>query len=131
MPRKLNREHTIAASIISQGGTVQAAADEVGRHLRTVQMWRKWPEFRELVQSMVRVMDEEASRKLANHARRVIDMIIEVATDTKEDSIKIRAADLVLTHRLKYAQHLDLAERLDRLEELVTKGEDSNGSSIT
>ena len=129
--QELDDDHIAAAEALAMGLTVATAADKAGVHLRTVQRWRKEVWFKDYVRSLVHAIDEEASRKLANHSRRLIDIVIKVATDTKEDSIKIRAADLVLTHRLKYAQYLDLAERLDRLEELVTKGEDSNGSSIT
>lgn len=104
-----------------QQPTLEKAAAAIG--ISTTTAWRisKTPEFEEEFERARRNTYDKTISRLQYGAAKAVDTILEVMQDPRAThGCKVRAADRMLHHAAK-AKELDVAARLDRLEQMPEK----------
>jgi hypothetical protein len=96
--------------------TYAQAAAKVGVPETTMYRWLREPAFKAAYRAARRDVLEGAISKLQQHTASAVDALARALTcgRTRDET---RAADLILSHAIKGMELLDLAERLEHLEE--------------
>jgi len=112
----------IAALLLT--GSVSKAALEVGRSRETVYRWFKLPPFREVLaaaeaESLLGL--SATLLGLSHQAVIALERILgdepELLGDVKEENLRMRAAEIVLTNLLRLSELYTVEARLSKLEE--------------
>lgn len=98
--------------------TVEAAARAAGVGYSTVRRWLKSdPEFKRAYQAAMDELLRDASRKARAAAGQAVDVLADIMTDADgQASIRVQAADRIISHALKLAEAVDMEARLSTLE---------------
>jgi len=107
-----------AITALAGGATMPDAARRAGVGERTLYRWRaERPEFIAALRAADADQLQAAGRKLTSATDQALDVLIGVLNDPKAHVYaRLRAADLVLQHRAKFAELGQLSERLAALE---------------
>ena len=109
-----------ALGALIEGATKTEAAAVAGCQVRTLNRWLDDPLFsaelkRHTTQALV-----NAGRRLTGVMDRAIDTIHEVLRDKREkSSVRLRAAQIAIDSGLRLIEAADIAERLERIEEIL------------
>jgi hypothetical protein len=119
---KLSRKQEQAIAALLAKPTVQEAADEVGISVRTMCEWLRNPAFDQAyAQARKSVLERTVARLLAKSMEAV--EALQRNLNCGEPGPEIRAAVVILDKALKGSEVLDLARRVEMLENrLLPKG---------
>jgi hypothetical protein len=95
------------------------AAKQVGISLATVQRWLRRPKFLARYRAARRKVVEGAIAMMQGGTEKAAQALID-SLDADRTADVIKAADLILNHAIKGADTVDLIERVEQLEEIVT-----------
>jgi len=121
---KLTPKQRAAADALLQGNNILTAAQMVGVSRNTIARYFDNPDFKEVLRAGSDAAIMAAAARLSKTADDAISAIEEVlaAPDVDGARVKLRAADLALTHVVRIREQSDVLERLAALEELVGEG---------
>jgi len=109
-----------ALELLAEGQTPQAVAERLGVSLRTIRSYLASPNVRETLQ---RLRDERlrqlAGRALAEAGAALATLRAIVEDEAMPPQARVSAAGKLLDVALRLAETVDLAERVEALEELV------------
>jgi hypothetical protein len=111
---------TQALELLTTGSSITAAAAGAGVHRNTLSKWLRdpayWAEYRAIVDRDLQV----SGRRLSSNVDRAIDVLSAILDDeTVPVSVKVRAADLVLSHTPKVLEFSDILQRIENLERQI------------
>jgi hypothetical protein len=101
--------------LLAAGSTVAAAAGKAGVAAPTVWGWLRVPGFKARVRQLRGVLTEQASGVLAE-GMTAAAWALRRLLRSKSASVRLKAADLLLTHAREMATVEDLQHRLEQLE---------------
>jgi len=90
-----------------------SAAKAAGVGTRTLYRWLADAQFKQALQDALNELDAQVSRRLAVAGQYSVAVLIDALTDKR---VRVRAADLLLTHRRSTRELDDFEERLAALE---------------
>lgn len=99
--------------------TVQAAAKKVGVSAKTLLLWQKIPEFQKLLREARERSFDHALSRLQSVMLKAVAGLELVLGRKRGDDLRVKAADLILSHALKAAEVADIRERLEAVEETL------------
>ncbi|MHB1558589.1 MAG: hypothetical protein ACYC61_14120 [Isosphaeraceae bacterium] len=106
-----------AAAFLAGGRTVKGVAADCGIGLRTLHTWlAEDPEFNRLVARYRGRLVDRTLGCLARVAAKAVKALDSCLDGSTHDAIRVRAAAEVLGQLVRYREHGEMAERLDRLE---------------
>lgn len=114
---KLTTAQWTALQVLVGGGDYTGAAEAAQVSLRTVRRWRSSEEFRtELRAEQERAM-EAVCHRLSSLTQKTLGMLEAVLDNPKTtDSVRVRAAGMLLDATLRWQEMMDLATRVTKLE---------------
>jgi hypothetical protein len=125
---KLTRKQEEALAALLACPTILEAAARIEVDESTLRRWLKQPAFRAAYRQARAQVLEAAVGRLQQAASLAVDTLVKhLAAEKPGDAI--RAADLILQHAMRGAELLDLAERVDELEAILTGGSDDDDQS--
>jgi transposase-like protein len=105
------------AALLATGATVKATARKAGVGERTVYKWLAIPEFQAAVRTQRnRVVDRIVGR-LVRSADLAITALCKSVKGEESDAVRVRAADVLLSHLNRLREHQELAEQVRELQE--------------
>lgn len=110
-----------AVLLLARGYTSEQAGAELGVTGGAVRHWLvSYPQMRDCISDTRRTMFEAATGRAADQAAGMIDVLVELAVDTKlEPQHRIRAALGVLEQAIRLRAHTDLEVEFQKLREIV------------
>ena len=121
--KQLTEQDETLAFALASGKTQEEAGRAVG--ISRVTVWRRLldPEFRGRVALLRRLIADEVLSRLVSRAADAIEVLhLAATTDAEETADRIRAADLLLSHLLKFGERADVDERISKLEAAHERG---------
>ncbi len=119
---KLKAAQKRALLVLAQGGSVQdaLAAAQVSR--RTIERWRRLPEFVAALRDAESAALMRLSRRLSNASDKAVSVLLSVLDDkSASDQARIRAAQIILTARREFGELVTLSERVETLEQRMNE----------
>lgn len=121
MSEKLGQDDADVDSILieslARGCSHARAAKESGVSVRTVQRRLEKQDFRDQVKTMRRTLTEQATGRLAASSRRMVDILVKLATSAKSEIVRAKCAMAVLEICRRYDEHFELVEDVRELQE--------------
>ena len=116
-PKQLNGIATLL-----QTGNVAQSAKIVGVSERQFWRWMDDPNFQAELQRKQNELVDGAYMRLQSVLSGAVDVIAAIAFDTSiAPAVRLRAADSVVSHTLRWRESVDLAARLDELEAAIAQ----------
>lgn len=108
------------ALLIAQGASIPKAAKNVGVSENTIQKWkREKPEFLDELQKCHRLIYDEALQRAVQNAKRVVDYVVSVVFDEKEDTkVRLQASKQIIDAAGMFIER-DQESRIRKLEEAL------------
>jgi len=117
MSAKLTPKQRIAIDTLVLSGDKSQAATAAGVSRPTIYKWYELQHFRDALNQAVGAMLAELSRMLVTRSAAACDVLEEIMNDLEAaSSVRVRAADILLSRMLQVYQLTDLEERITRLE---------------
>lgn len=117
MDKKLTPKQKIAIEALVLSGDKTQAATAAGISRPTLYKWYALPHFREALSEAVGEMLSSLAGKLVSQSLVAAGVLVEVMNDTEAaSSVRVRAADVLLSRMLQVYQLTELEERISRLE---------------
>lgn len=114
---KFTDEQIISALL--KRGTALGAAHEIGANLKTVQYRLAKPEFQEKYRAARIGVVREAAAILQSGCTVAVATLISILNDTDiSPQIRVNAAQMILTHAMRFTETIDFADRLEKLEKM-------------
>ena len=113
---KTRQTRMIAALLDPANKTQAAACDAVGVPVRTLQNWLLDPEFQADLRQAEQALVSSAARRLLTLSGDAIAALAENLEPYTKPTAQLRAAELVLSHVLKWREAQDLEDRIAALE---------------
>ena len=109
-----------AIEALLNGFTKQQAATAAGVQPQTLSRWLTEQDFRIELERL----SNAAVKDAANRLKSTLDMAVSVFQETMTNeqvsaAVRLRAADMTASHALKLIEFVDLAERIERLEQRI------------
>ena len=124
MTRSSAREEALIAALLA-GRTVTAAAREVGISRKTAWRLRQSESFQARYKSAKDDLLSSAVARLHREAQGFIDTLTTISSDPKaQPSARVQAAREGITALYKGVELFDLTDRIAKLEEAATRGEE-------
>jgi hypothetical protein len=101
---------------VAAGMTIRDAAEKIGCARSTAYNVSCDPSFRIRVSEIRSEAVQNASGKLSRIASKAVD-VLEQILDSDDAKDRLNAVKMILTHLVPLAEHAELRERLDRLEQ--------------
>ena len=117
--QKLSRKQEAAIAALLELPTCAAAAKAAGISEATMRRWQQQDEFKAAYRDARRQLVEGAVGRLQGVTGEAVETLRRNLT-CSTSSVEVAAAKFVLEHASKAIELLDLAERIEALEELVT-----------
>jgi hypothetical protein len=111
-----------AAVLLASGRAIKDAAAETGIGERTLHTWLSNPRFRAKVVGLRARLLDEATGLLAASAVRAVGVLRDLLGDPNPH-VRLRAAVGILAALLKAREHIEMDERILRLEQGSTNGQ--------
>lgn len=116
---------TIIAAILSTN-TLKEAAKVCGMSVRALHKRRQNPDFLREYNKAKGELFEETTRRLINRSGNAVETVYNIMADCETPpQTRVNAAELILKNAVKYSEHGELLERLERLEQMALYGEDN------
>jgi transposase-like protein len=112
------RQRKAIESLLTQAD-VKAAALAAGVSRTTIYRWMKQDRFRQALAEGERQALESLSRSLVQLGETATKTLKDAMDGACSDSVKVRAANVVLSRLLQVRELIDLDQRLSRLESLL------------
>jgi HEAT repeat protein len=103
------------ALLVAAGRSIKAAAEEAEVGERTAHTWLDDPAYRGLVHYLRSRLLDEAVGRLAGAANAAVATLVELLDD-ESPTVRLRAATGVLDALLRVREHVELSDRVARLE---------------
>jgi len=116
---KLSPRQRIAAAALIAAPSVAQAASASNVTERTLYRWLELPEFRALVSQLESRIINSTVHSLVNIQQEAIDIVSDLSRHSDNDSVKLRAAKVLLDTLLKLRVQQTFEERLADLEQLA------------
>lgn len=117
-----------AIEALAAGESINETARKANVSPRTIYRWRSDPTFAAALRTADADHLAETARKLTAATDRAVEVLLGVLDDTKAAAgVKLRAVELVLTHRAKFYELLTISDRLEALEGAVFPGKAEQG----
>jgi phage terminase small subunit len=120
---KLSRKREQAIAALLSEATVASAAERAGISEVTLWRWLKQPEFKAAYREARRQVVEKAVAQLQQSSWAASTTLLKLLA-SNSDSVRLRAAEAILSHANKGLELIDFEERIAALEE---KAEAANG----
>jgi hypothetical protein len=101
---------------LAAGSTLAAAGKAAGVSERTAQRWHADPAFRKRVAELQATMMAEALGRLTNACSTAAVVLTRVMLEEKDATVRVRAANSILTQARDVREHSELADRVAELE---------------
>jgi HEAT repeat protein len=115
--------------LLASGKAIKAAATEIGIGERTAHTWLEDDGFRGLVAAIRGRSFSEAVGKLSDSAGAAVDELRNLLRDPNS-SVRLRAALGILDQTVRAVELLDMVERVESLERLVTELRDEKPQEV-
>ena len=116
MAQLKGRQKTALTSLL-QGATVPQAATAAGVDRVTVWRWLQSPDFAAEYARSSDLVLTTAARRLSSVSDLAVSVLVDVATDAgMPPGVRLRAADLLLSHGARLAEIAVIMQRLEALE---------------
>lgn len=116
--RKLSPAQQRAIGALLAGGNGEDAAAAAGVARRTIVRWNEQPEFATELERCAGDAVGAATRRLALSLDSAIDTMHELMRDdTQPASVRLRAANYIVTHAQRLIEQHEILQRLDELEQ--------------
>ncbi len=109
---------TVLATALAAGHTQAQAGQLAGVSPRTVARRMEEPDFRQAIREARAALMEQATGKLADATTRVADELVALLSD-ESATVRLSASRSILDAAGRYAESLDMTERIAALEEAV------------
>ena len=116
---ELNIKQRIAAGLLAAGHTIESAAREVGVNEKTVDVWKRRPDFKACITQAEDAIYAESMRLLKRTAKAAIVTLISCMSEKTSAYVRVQAARSLLEFAFEVNQHAEIEERMEVLEELV------------
>jgi hypothetical protein len=103
--------------------SISAAAETLGINERTLRRWHKQPAFALALRLATDELWASLAKQLQSKASLAVETLADVCQTGDKDAARVGAARWLLELSMKMREQLDLAARLERLEEAVKGGE--------
>ena len=107
----------IAALLDPSNKSQQAACDAAGVPLRTLQNWLRDPDFTAALRDTEAALVGHAARRLLSLTDDAIEALKDNLSEYSKPAHSLRAAELVLSHVLRWREVQDLEARIAALEQ--------------
>lgn len=115
---KKNRFRHEAVAALMECDSLTEAADQVGIAERTFRKWMKEPEFVEVWRKAKREALDHSIGRLQVRTSDAVKVLHEIMLDDEAPAgQRVRAAAEILTFAMRGAEHVDMSERLEELEQ--------------
>lgn len=114
------------ALALASGRTVKQAAAEAGVGQRTIFRWLRSPSFNRRVARYRAELVKTAAGQLADTLTKAIGTLRHLLADDSP-TIRLRAADLLLSHAVKVGDQADVHQRLEELEKKLSEAHQPAG----
>ena len=109
-----------ALTVLLDGGTDTEAAEAADVRRETVNRWKRDETFQAAFREQEAAILPTVTRKLVGSLADCVTYLVDVVNDDKKsDTLRIRAAAVLLDRAIKYKETTEVAARLDALEELI------------
>ena len=103
--------------------TQTEAAQKAGISRQTLRKYRKNPEFEAEYNKAARGVLEDAKTQAAAGLGPAVDALIKIVIDDEaQDTARVSAAKAVLEYSLRLCDYVDIARRLEKLEQYAQEG---------
>ena len=103
--------------------TQTEAAQKAGISRQTLRKYRKNPEFEAEYNEAARGVLEDAKTQAAAGLGPAVDALIKIVIDDEaQDTARVSAAKAVLEYSLRLCDYVDIARRLEKLEQYAQEG---------
>ncbi|CAN5292327.1 hypothetical protein BH24GEM2_BH24GEM2_18270 [soil metagenome] len=109
---------TVLATALAAGHTQAQAGQLDGVSPRTVARRMEEPDFRQAMREARAALMEQATGKLADATTRVADELVALLSD-ESATVRLSASRSILDAAGRYAESLDMTERISRVEALL------------
>jgi hypothetical protein len=120
---KLDAKHEAALTALLGTRSVRAAARKCKLSEPTLFRFLQEPIFKAQYRAARRELVETATAKLQAECTSCVTVLAQIARDKKAPhASRVAAARIIIEQSIKAVELMDLAERLERLEEVLKKG---------
>jgi len=120
-PRKtLTPKQTQVLHMILGGSSITDAAQAAGVSRKTIHAWYQQPQFTQALTNERTLALEKLSNSLASLSEKAV-MTLDAAMDDPNSTTRVRAADIIISRMLSYADQVELAQRISELEKAVSR----------
>lgn len=116
MTTNLRSNQNKAIEALLNGHNKRTAATAAGVTAGTLSRWLADPDFRAALTAETDQAIKNSAVRFAGSLETAADTMASIMEDSEDDSLRLRAADLVVSHSLKLWEIADFAERLAALE---------------
>lgn len=121
------RQTALIVSLVS-GGDIASACVDAGIARRTGHRWLKEPAFAAALRSAETEVLTATSRRLALLGARAVQVLSDVLDDPEAPpTVRVRAADAVLSRLLALRESVQLEERISAIEVMLAEREEHHG----
>jgi hypothetical protein len=113
-----NARQERVAVLLAAGRSIKAAAEEAGVGERTAHSWLDRPDYRGFVHGMRARLLDEAVGRLAGAANVAVGTLVDLLGN-ESPTVRLRAATGVLDALLRVREHVELSDRVARLERVA------------
>lgn len=118
----LTARQTRAIELLLTGKPIKEVADSLNVSRGTVYRWLEQPKFNAVVNHEKSLIVERLSLALANLGQKAVDTLKEALDDPSAGtSVRVRAADIVISRMLVFADQVELSARIANLETYVNE----------
>ena len=116
---ELTSRQRAVIELLLTGHTISSAATSARVSRKTIQRWSGQPEFVAALRAGSDAALQSAARRLAVMTDYAINAIIGIMQNGGggRSGPQLRAAEMILSHAVRYSEHADLLERLAVLEQ--------------
>ncbi len=120
MPKQASRRQIAFVDALSAGMTIQESASALGISERTARRWYADARVRAALKAVQADALADVTRRMNAGSRAALDVLSDVMNDKDQSgAVRIRAADLWLSHAFRARELLDIEERLQALEKVI------------
>ena len=121
MARNVTPTQLKALTVLLAGGNDIEAAEAADVRRETVNRWKRDDTFQAAFREQEALILPTVTRKLIGSLADCATYLVDVVNDEeKSDTLRIRAAAVLLDRAIKYKETTELAARLDALEKVMT-----------
>ena len=105
----------------------ETAAKRTGLEEHVAKKWMAEPSFRHELDRQRKLAAQNVMWHLEKHANKAIVALVDLLDEKNTDTVRIKAADAILTHTIEFRKLYGIEERIDALEQLASKAKEIKG----